>query len=375
MLTFNDAVTATGVRRTADGYLVADVRAARTGIQEYLGPELGRPDMRVVRVYRSESEVFARDSLASYAHKPATNDHPGQMVSAETWKKDAIGQIGDDIVRDGDHVRVPLVLMDADAIRDYENGKRELSMGYLAEIVFDAGKTATGEAYDAVQRGIRINHIALVDRGRAGTTRIGDWRAPDASDRADNLSPKETHMSDSKTRTILVDGLSVETTDAGAQAIAKLQKDIADRDAKAAQCDADHAKAIAAKDADLAKKDAEIDALKGKVVSDADLDKRVAARADLIAKAKTVSDADYTGKSEADIRRLAVSTKLGDAAVKDKADAYVEARFDILAEDASKDPVRKVLMQAADRKSVQDNGYTQSVNDLDYRTRNLKKEA
>jgi hypothetical protein len=36
------------------------------------------------------------------------------------------------------------------------------------------------------------------------------------------------------------------------------------------------------------------------------------------------------------IRKAAVTAALGDAAVKDKADAYIDARFDILVEDAVK---------------------------------------
>ena len=80
-------------------------------------------------------------------------------------------------------------------------------------------------------------------------------------------------------RTVMVDGLSVSTTDQGAQAIEKLTRE---RDAaRQATTDAAtaHQTAIAAKDADLAKKDAEIDDLKSKQLTDADLDKRVAARA------------------------------------------------------------------------------------------------
>ena len=113
------------------------------------------------------------------------------------------------------------------------------------------------------------------------------------------------------------------------------------------------------------------------MLSDADLDARVQARADLIATAKSIHDADYAGKSDADIRKAAVVGKLGDAAVKDKPEAYIAARFDILAEDAAKhaDPVRQTLINGADRQTVADNGYAQSVNDLDFRTRNLKKEA
>lgn len=348
-----DRVPASNVRRTGDGYLVADARVARVGIQDYLGSEVGRPDLATVRVYRPEPEVFNRDSLASYAHKPATNEHPAAQVTADTWKDEAIGQLGEDVVRDGDHVRVPLILMDGKAIKDYEAGKRELSMGYTAEIVFGDGVTPEGEPYDAVQKNIRINHIALVKNGRAGSTRIGDRRTPERKDRAVNPQRKST-MSDN-TRTVMVDGLPVECTDAAAIAIAKLQKHITDADAS-------HAAAIATKDADIAKRDAEIDSLKGKVLSDADIDARVTARADLITRAKLIADADYTGKSEGDIRKAAVVAKLGDAAIAGKADAYIEARFDIMADEAKADPVRGVLRDgAAIRANVTDNGYAASV--------------
>lgn len=339
-----DRVSAGKVRRTGDGYLVADAKVARTGIQDYLGSELGRPEMRIVRVYRPEAEVFSADAMRSYAHRPMTNNHPKEMVTAATWKDVAVGQTGGDVARDGEFVTVPMVLMDAAAIRDYEAGRRELSMGYSAEIVFDAGIAPDGQAYDAIQTNLKMNHLALVDRARGGDAlRIGD----------DN--PEISTMSDTKTRTVLVDGLSVETTDAGAIAINKLQKDLNDATALYVDaCDKNKA-ALAVKDAELAKKDAEIDSLKGKVLTDAQIDERVKSRADLIATAKQIADVDYTGKSEAEIRKTAVVTKLGDAAVKDKPDAYVQARFDILADEAMVDPVRKIL-RTGPTHVVTDNG-------------------
>ena len=161
----------------------------------------------------------------------------------------------------------------------------------------------------------------------------------------------------SDTKTVLVDGLSVVTTDAGAQAIAKLQTQVQDAETR-------HAAELADRDAKLAKAEAERDAAKAKVLSDADLDKRVNERADLGAAAKAISDADYTGKSDADIRKAAVVAKLGDAAIADKSEAYIEARFDILAEDAKADPVKKVLRAGTAPAQVKDNGYAASIADF-----------
>lgn len=358
-----DRVSVGAVRRTGDGYLVADARVARTGIQEYLGSELGRPDMPIVRVYRPEAEVFAQDAMRSYAHRPVTIEHPGKMVDAATWKAVAAGQTGEDVVRDGECVRVPLVLMDAAAIKAYEAGKRELSMGYTAEIVFADGVTPDGQPYDAVQKQLRMNHLALVDRARGGAElRIGDGRTPgDTDPRAVNPTRNHT-MSDTKTRTVMVDGLPVECTDAAAIAIGKLQQQLADAGTARAQLVSAHDTAIAAKDAQVATLEAERDDMKAKVLSDADIDKRVAARADLITTAKAIHDADYTGKSETDIRKAALAGKFGQTVVDGKSDAYVQARFDIAAEHVNADPVRGALRDsAATRQTVSDNGYAASV--------------
>ena len=53
---------------------------------------------------------------------------------------------------------------------------------------------------------------------------------------------------------------------------------------------------------------------------------------------------DTTGLSDAAFRKAAVVTVLGDAALTGKPDAYIDAYFDILSEDAAKgDPVADAL--------------------------------
>jgi len=150
-------------------------------------------------------------------------------------------------------------------------------------------------------------------------------------------------MSDTKLTTILVDGLSVETTEPGAQAISKLTQDLASARQATVEAAATHTTELAAKDTELAGKDAEIDTLKAAALSDEDLDRKVKDRGDLIALAKTVADKDYTGMSDGDVRKSAVAAKLGQDAVEGKSDDYIKARFDILAEDTTVDGVRRVL--------------------------------
>lgn len=347
---FIDAATVEGKpRRTADGYLIATAKSVRTGIQLYAGSEVGMADKAMVRVYRPPEEVFADASLQSFSHAPVTNDHPAEAVTTDNWKDLAVGEVSTAAKKDGDWVHLPLILKDAAAINAVENGKRELSAGYTCTLDWTPGTTPKGEAYDAVQRSIKINHLALVDRARAGSeARIGDgafsWGAAPILPTTD----KEPRTMSDALRTVVVDGLSVSTTDQGAQAIDKLTKE---RDsARQATTDAAtaHTAAIAAKDAELAKKDAEIDTLKGKIVDGAALDKLVADRAALCAvAAKIAPTVKLDGLADADIRKAVVTAKLGDAAVKDKSADYINARFDILAEDAGKttDPFRKVVSE------------------------------
>lgn len=154
-------------------------------------------------------------------------------------------------------------------------------------------------------------------------------------------------------RKIMVDGLEVETTDAGAAAITKLQTTISDMAAKAKTEEEEYDKKMAGKDAELAKKDAQIADLSGKVLDAAALDKLVADRAALVAKAKALDPKVVTdGKTAAEIKRAVVEARLGDAA-KGKSDAYLDAAFDLLG-DTQADPLKRALGDTFQQQPVGD---------------------
>jgi len=326
---FDDLKTTGKTRITKDGYLVAYAKVARTGVQEYLGSELGS-DKEIVRVMRPESEVFAKDSLSSYSGKPMTNDHPSEPVTAETWKRDAIGAIGEEVMRDGDYIRVPLIMMDAAAIEDYKAGKRELSMGYEADIEF-----VDHADYDAIQKNIRINHIALVEKGRAGGAKIGD-----AGGQKTNGQSQKTEVNP-MTKKVKFGDVTIEVSEQAAEAIEALTEQL--KTAKEeAQASAD------AKDKELAERDGEIEKLKGNSMTADKLDAAIAERVAIIADAKKIADLDYSKKSPADIRRAAVAAVIGDDKLKDKSDAYVEARFDVLLDAAASNQQEKQTQNVSD---------------------------
>ena len=333
-----DRVTLGDIRVDDAGYLETFAHTARTGVQQYRGAEAGRPDLDVVNVYRDEAEVFSRRSLDTFAKIPITVDHPAEAVTAATWKRYAVGTTGEEVLRDGERLKIGLKITDAAAVQAVKAGKRELSVGYTTELVWGDGVAPDGTPYQARQTAIAANHIAIVAAGRAGPQcRIGDsWSV---------FSPTPDKEPEMTLKTVTVDGIPVEVTDQGAVVINTLLTRLGDANTARERLVTDHTAAVAAKDAELAKKDAEIDALKAKVLDDAALDARVQARGDLIAKAKAIAPTvDTAGKADAEIRRAVVVAKLGDAAVKDRSAAYIDARFDILCEDAkAADPVRDAL--------------------------------
>lgn len=267
--------------------------------------------------------------MASLAGKPVTLDHPPEMVDADNWKQYAIGSVGEDIARDGDTVRVPMMIMDGNAIRAYErDGVSELSVGYSTELKWGEGKTPNGETYDAIQTGIRGNHLAVVSAARGGSQlRIGD-------DHQKGANPMVN---------ILVDGRLVEfSNDANAKHVTdyilKLQAD-----AKKAKDDAaeeeqeEEKKTRGAKDAEFAALKGENVALK-KQLEDAlakgdakAIEDRAKQHIDLLLKADAVMEGkgNFDGKSAEEIRRQVVMAKMGDAA-KDLSDAEMIGAFKIL---------------------------------------------
>lgn len=349
-------IDANQTRRTRDGYLVANARVARTGIQLYAGRELGHSDKEVIRVYRPEGEVFDKAAMGSIAHRPITNDHPHEPVTADNWRKYAVGQVDGEVARDGDFIRVPMVVMDGPTIRDVEDGKRELSLGYSADLVWQPGMTDKGEAYDAIQTNIRVNHLAIVDAARGGPKlKIGDareegWNGPPRRPQ----TGEEPMTTDAKQlKTITVDGISCEMSDVAAQVVQKrvadLESSVRDRDDRITALQTDAVKAKEAADAAAAEakkqietKDAEIATLKKQVedakVTPAKLDEMVKTRDAIAKKAAAVlgKDADLKDKTDVEIRRMVVDKKLGEAA-KGWNDDQVKASFDTLTADIKTD--------------------------------------
>ena len=336
---FADRLTLDAPRRTREGYLVGRARAARTGVYDYAGSEIdpknehGLRDKAIVKVLRDDKTVFDRAAVQSFIGKPITNDHPATPVTADNWRDHARGAIMG-ALRDGDYVAFDYLLTDAAAIAAVDAGKRELSNGYGAELEFGQFTAPDGTICDARQSKITGgNHVALVDRGRAGPDcAIKDLAVCDAltADGLAELQATLTTKQEDRVKVTNLDGMSVNLSDATAveQTIATLDNKLTAALDSAKDAQTAHDKA-------LATKDAEIDDLKTKVVDQAQIDALADAKADTVAKAKAVCGdklPDTSGKTVGEVRRMALDAKGIDCT--DKSDDYIEARFDALTADA-----------------------------------------
>ena len=382
-LTLGQAAEIANARAMRNGSLVVQAKAARGGnVQDYAGAELGRPDMPIVRVYRDADEVFRADSLRTFGHKPVTLDHPASPVSTQTWRSVARGHVGEEVLRDGEFVKIPMLIADQGAIDAVRDGKRELSVGYTCDLDFTAGTTPDGRPYDARQINIVVDHVAIVDRGRAGPDcRIGDQRPAEAKTlRALDQQPQHKGPRPMTERTIVVDGHSITVTDAAAIAFSHVQARVGQlttdnlslttqlNDARTA-----HAQAITVKDGEIAglrttieTKDGEIAALKKQLAdaaSPAALDAALVAREGVVTVAKAIIGDAFSpvGKTDAAIRREVVTKSLGDEAVKTMTDASIEGAFVAVARTAkAPDPLARTLadgIQPTGGTTVQDTAY------------------
>ncbi len=241
------------------------------------------------------------------------------MIDSANWKTFAVGHSGASVTREGDHLATELVITDAAAVARAEAGA-ELSNGYWADFVFAPGKTPNGEDYDAVQRNIRGNHIALVDQGRCGPTcRLAASTGDAAANQPCGCAAQPIgDIPTADKRTVTVDGVAIETTAEGAAALDRLLAAL------------DQSKAAHRRDVEV--RDGELAVLKASAPDAAALDAMLAERSQVIEAARRVLGASFDGRgqSAAAIRRATVERLLGPERTRDRGEAYVEAAFDAL---------------------------------------------
>lgn len=146
---------------------------SKVGVFPYTGsqisPELD-PD-KIYMVYRPEEELSNPETIDSFKLLPWTDEHAmlgsedEGMLPAE--RKGIHGVIGEDVYFEDGYLKGNLKVFSDKLANLIEAGKKELSIGYRCLYDIVSG-VYNGTRYDAIQRNIRGNHLALVDEGRSG---------------------------------------------------------------------------------------------------------------------------------------------------------------------------------------------------------------
>lgn len=314
MIKFTDSMPIGRTRKTKEGYLVAKIRSARTGVQLYRAHEIGdvataagfKPN-DVVRVNRPESEVFSKAAMQTLSHAPLTINHPPEMVTADNWNDYSVGEVSNDVMRDGESLVVSVIAKDTAGIAAIQSTHKQVSWGYVAKLRDAADKSiADFDMYD-----FEYNHISAVPAGRAGP----EYGFDDAAQvwGASPVTVEDNEMT-----------VELKTVVLGDKAV---QVEAKDFDLVTAALK-DHKTAIDAKDAEIGTLTAKLADAEGKILSD----EAISALVD----AKVVANE----------KRAKVAAVIGDEKAKGMSDAAIDGALAVIGDGVADDSVRRVLSDA-----------------------------
>lgn len=328
-----------------NGFLtIRDVPIAKIGVFPY---KLADGSVRMEA--KLPQELLSDSTVESANNKPVTDDHPPEMVTIDNTKKYMSGITSNNAHVKGNTLRVDMVISDKDLISDISKGKEELSIGFRTEVKNIAGDFE-GEHYDSQQTNIQINHIAVVDRGRAGhSIRL-------TGDSASMLIQDKRTETKMDTEIVRLDGREITVNSKDASFVKETDRKIYKQDAaendeiaKLKATIADLKKQLAAakngkddngkdKESELAKSKAKTDALEKELqdtkakFSPENINKRVNNRVRLQQDAAEylANDYDFADKSDRQIKVDAIKTVKKDFDDKNVTDGRIDGLFEAL---------------------------------------------
>lgn len=295
--------------KTAEGFIRDTPIVGRTGILVYRNA-----DGTERREYRPPEEAFRADSLASLMGKPITIGHKAFVTAGNAAQVAPVGSVLSAGRQDGNNIVADIVVYNLDT------DSRELSCGYTLTLDETPGKTPDGQRYDAVQRNIVYNHLAIVPQGRAGIARLN----MDGSQVIDEEEQKEDNKMAEMTKIRLDSGIEYDCAPEVKVEIEKMRKDSADMKKGLDKLQAKYD----ALDAELAKEQEgrKADAEKAK----ANFDEAVKARVGLLKVAEAHKVANADSMTDTEIKTAVIKAVRGDAInLEGKSADYIEAAFDM----------------------------------------------
>ena len=317
--------------KTKEGFIRDTPVVGRTGILKYRNAD-GSTRLE----YRPPEEAFNADSLNSLKGMPITVGHKAMVTAQNAARVQPIGTILSNGRQDGDDIVADVV------IYDLPTAARELSCGYNLDLDETPGTTPDGQHYDAVQRNIRYNHVAVVPRGRAGVARLN-------MDGEQIIDTEETERNDdtvAMTKVRTDNGIEYDAAPEVAVFVQKLQNDAKEQQTKLDQLQAKYDAAL--DDVKKAKQEKE-DAIKE---SKEKMDEAVRERVSMLDTAKKHNIEKADELSNMDIKKAVIKAVRGDSFnVDGKSVDYINAAFD-MAKDDIKNDLQRADSVAKQRQSL-----------------------
>lgn len=316
-------------RETSEGYLKGRAIITNTGIFNYR-----QADGSILRELRTTEDVGNIEALESFKNIPLTNSHPNSIdnphgVTRDNAKKLQVGFTGSDVRFDGHAVSIDMTITDGQTIDQIREGKRALSCGYRADLEMVSGNAFGQNPYNAVQKNIRGNHIAIVEKGRAGDLAKMKLRM-DSTDaiRVDNIQNKKEERKMAK---VIINDVEFEADVRVAEEFNILKQNISNLETQIKNKDSDFSKLQADNDSNKDKLDSankEIENLKNQMLDETKIKEAVKQRISLVDTAVKHEIEVKEDMSDNDIKKEIILKAFPKADLTDKNDDYLNARYD-----------------------------------------------
>ncbi|WP_419882780.1 DUF2213 domain-containing protein [Peribacillus sp. B-H-3] len=309
---------------TPEGYLTVTVPITRPGVFPYQ-----RQDGTIQMEAKLPDEIFSDKTIYSAKSKPVTDDHPNEPVTLKNYSRYAKGLSHTDARVENLKLYVSMTITDEALIQKIQDGKREISIGFLSDVVAEQG-AYNGQAYEYVQRNLEINHIAIVDQGRAG---------PEVAIRNDSDAWQiEKQGGKEKMPTYKIDGKDFEVPSEVKSFLDAQQARLDAAGTKAKDFDALQGR-YDAQEVKLKETEKELKEAKESQLSADQLDAKVQERVVLISGAKTLlgDSFDFTGKTDRDIKEAVIQKAKPDFKGDGKSEDYIDAFYEATVERVKND--------------------------------------
>ena len=306
------------VYRTSEGYIKGTAIVTRTGIFKYVDNQ-GNIRLEL----RHPEDVLEEDSLESLKQIPITVEHPTVLVHSSNVKQLGVGLTGETVKVDGENIKTTVTITSIDGVEAINSGKEELSLGYTLDLEEEEG-IYNGQPYTHRQKNIRYNHLAIVERGRAGANARLNF---DSFECGIIVDENITHERENMVK-INIDNVDVEVDEAVKKAYENLNARL-DAEIKSKS---DIQKEVDSLKARLDEKEEELKKA-NEMNNDSAISEKAKARVELIAKAGKVVNIDgLYDLSDRDIKLSVIKSRYDNLDLTDKSDDYVSARFDAICE-------------------------------------------